>query len=192
MLTGDLVLMHGLDVESELIEYVKNSPWSHVTMIVRIEGIESPLIWESSPLSFINDMLLETKKSGARIVSLDERLDVGVKKKLYQGFALRRLEVERTCEMIDALRSYIENVHSLPFPTDWELAKSYLKGRLLDEETHLDSIFCAELIAETYMHMGILASNHSPNRYSPKDFSSDVQLPLLQGAKLMKEIMFTL
>jgi hypothetical protein len=191
MLSGDLVLMHGMDMESGIIESVKHSPWSHVAMVVRIDGVDTPLIWESSPLHFIRDMVLETRKSGARIVSLDERLEVGIMKKLYRGFAWRRLEVERTREMMDALRNYIEDVHSLPFPTDWELAKSYLRGRLLDEEAHYDSKFCAELIAETYMHMGLLASDHPPNRYSPKDFSSDVELPLLRNVRLSKEILFS-
>lgn len=189
--TGDLVLMHGLDIESDIIEAVEHSPWSHVAMVLRIYGVDPPLIWESTPLHFIEDVVLHAKKSGARIVSLDDRLRVGITKKLYKGFALRRLVVERTTAMMDALRNYIEQVHSLPFPTDWELTKSYLKGRVLDEEANYDSLFCAELIAETYMHMGLLASDYPPNRYSPKDFSSEVQLPLLKGAQLRKEIKFT-
>lgn len=191
MRTGDLVLLHGLGIESGIIESVKLSHWSHVAMVVRICGVGQPLIWESSPLHFIEDVLLRTRKSGARIVSLDERLRVGIMKKLYSGFALRRLEVERSGDMMDSLRNYIEQVHSLPFPSDWELAKSYVRGRLLDEAAAYDSIFCAELIAETYMHMGLLPVSHPANRYSPKDFSSEVELPLRRNARLAKEILFS-
>ncbi|MRR54643.1 MAG: hypothetical protein EG822_09055 [Deltaproteobacteria bacterium] len=188
LLTGDLVLMQGLNIDSEIIKVVEQSPWSHVAMIIRIRGIDPPLLWESTPLHFLEDKILHAKKSGARIVSLDDRLRIGRMKKLYKVFALRRLKVRRTRFMMDSLRNYIENVHLLPYPTDWELVKSYLKGKLLGERESSSSLFCAELIAETYMHMGLLAFDHPPNWYSPKDFSSEVQLPFLKKARLQKEI----
>jgi hypothetical protein len=191
LLTGDLVLMQGLDIESDIIQVVEHSPWSHVAMVIRINGVDSPFIWESTPLHFLEDIVLHSKKSGARIVSLDDRLRIGIVKKLYKAYALRRLAARRTSDMMDKLKSYIENVHSLPYPTDWELAKSYLKGRFLDEKVNLPSLFCAELIAETYMHMGLLDFDHPPNWYSPKDFSSEVTLPLLKRARLQKELVFS-
>jgi hypothetical protein len=191
LLTGDLVLMQGLGIESEIIKVVEHSPWSHVAMIIRISGVDPPLLWESTPLHFLEDTVLHSKKSGARIVSLDERLRIGGMKKLYKVFALRRLKVSRTRIMMDRLRNYIENVHLLPFPTDWGLVKSYLKGKFLGEKEGAPSLFCAELVAETYMHMGLLAFDHPSNWYSPKDFSSEVQLPLLKNARLQKEIVFS-
>lgn len=191
LLTGDLVLMQGLDIESEIIEVVEHSPWSHVAMVIRISGIDPPLLWESTPLHFLEDIVLHSKKSGARIVSLDDRLLTAGMKKLYKAFALRRLKVRRTRVMMDKLRNYIENVHLLPFPTDWELATSYFKGRFLGEKESFKSLFCAELIAETYMYMGLLPFDHPPNWYSPKDFSSEVQLPLLKNAQLQKEIIIS-
>ncbi len=189
--TGDLILMHGVDVESSIIRLAELSPWSHVAMVVRVPDLGPPLIWESTPLHFIEDVVLHTKKSGARIVSLDDRLRVAVTKKFYSRFAVRRLDVERTPEMISALQEYIERVHNLPFPSTWELARDYVKGRFFDEEARFDHVYCAELVAETYMHMGVLAADHPPNRYAPKDFSSEVDLPLLKGARLLKEIFFT-
>jgi len=189
--TGDLVLMQGLGIESDVIKAVEHSHWSHVAMVLQICGVDQPLIWESTPLHFLEDQVLHSKKSGARIVSLDDRLRLGVEKKLYKDFALRRLKVKRTHDMMDKLRSYIENVHLLPYPTDWELATSYFRGKVLDEKVNIPSMFCAELIAETYMHMGLLDFDHPPNGYSPKDFSSAVKLPLLKSATLEKELLFS-
>jgi hypothetical protein len=191
LLTGDLVLMQGVDIESDIIRALEYSRWSHVAMVIRMGGVDPPLLWESTPLHFLEDIVLHSKKSGARIVSLDERLRSGVTRRLYKAFALRRLKVDRTEEMMGRLREYIENVHLLHFPSDWELVKSYFKGRILDEETASPSLFCAELVAETFMEMGLLATDHPANRYSPKDFSSAVKLPLQKGARLQKEIIFS-
>ena len=67
-----------------------------------------------------------------------------------------------TGEIVPPLQEYIEKVHRLSYPTHWELAKDYVKGRFLDEETNCNHIYCAELVAETYMHLGILATDHPP------------------------------
>lgn len=189
--TFDIVLLKGVGIESDLIKVVELSPWTHVAMVIRIADCDLPLIWESTPLKFIDDVLLHTRKSGARIVSLDDRLRIAIEKKFYDRFAVRKLDVERTPAMFAALQDYIERVHRLSFPTLWELAKDYVKGRFLDEQTNCDHIYCAELVAETYMHLGLLATDHPPNRYSPKDFSSEVRLPLLRGARLLDEIIFS-
>jgi hypothetical protein len=191
LLTGDLVLMQGVDVESDIIRALEHSPWSHVAMVIRMGGVDPPLLWESTPLHFLEDVVLHSRKSGARIVSLDERLRSGVTRKLYRAFALRRLKTARSDDMLEGLRQYIENVHLLPFPSDWELARLYIKGRILDEKSQHSSLYCAELIAETYMRMGLLAPEHPANWYIPKDFSSDRRLPLLKKARLQKEILFS-
>jgi len=61
----------------------------------------------------------------------------------------------------------------------------------------LTSLFCSELLAETYIRMGLLPEDpkHPSNEYTPKDFSSDAPataLPLQKGAKLSKEIILTI
>lgn len=192
MSTGDIILMHGLDFESGIIELAEFSPWSHVAMVIRTGKRDPPLLWESTPLRFAEDVVLHARKSGARIVSLEDRLRIGLTRRLYSRFAWRRLEAESTSDMLDALRDYIEQVHLIRFPSTWELANDYIKGRLLDETAMFDHAFCAELVAATYMHMGLLAPDHPPNSYTPKDFSSEGKLPLLKGARLLEEVYFEL
>ncbi len=192
MSTGDIILMHGVDIESDIIQLAELSTWSHVAMVIRIGVNDPPLLWESTPLHFTEDVELHIRMSGARIVSLDDRLRIGMARRLYSKFALRRLEAKLTEDMLRVLQNYIEQVHGLRFPTTWELAKDFIKGRLLDETASFDRVFCAELVADTYKHLGLLSTDHPPNRYTPKDFSSEGRLKLLKGACLSKEVYFAL
>jgi len=190
LMTGDIVLFHGLGWESDIIEVVELSQWTHVAMVFRAPEIDYPLIWESTPLQFIEDKAIHIKKAGARLVSLDERLAVAVEKRLYGRFAVRRLEVVRTEDMIETLKKFISGkVHLLPFPSDWKMMIEFLRGRLLmEEKPRTYNVYCAELVAETYKQMGLLSHEVPSNSFLPKDFSSKMKLTLLKDAKLGEEI----
>src|SRR5512136_1298815 len=88
LMTGDIVLFHGLGWDSGVVQFLEQSRWTHVGMVVRVPEIEYPLIWESFPFEFVEDVILHERKSGARLVSLDERLAVGVEKKLFNKVAV--------------------------------------------------------------------------------------------------------
>ena len=190
LLTGDIVLFHGLGWENDIIEVVELSQWTHVAMVVRAPEIDYPLIWESTPLQFIEDKAMHKKKAGARLVSLDERMAVAIEKRLCDRFAVRHLEVVRTEEMIISLRKFISGkVHELLYPSYWKMLLEFLRGRLLKEEkAWANDVFCAELLAETYKQMGLLSHDVPSNSFLPKDFCSKVELSLLNGAKLGDEI----
>jgi len=51
------------------------------------------------------------------------------------------------------------------------------------------SIFCTELIAETYRRMGLLPETPPPSAYLPLDFSERRKIPLLKGASLGREVL---
>lgn len=57
------------------------------------------------------------------------------------------------------------------------------KPYLIDMHTE----FCSELIAQTYIEMGLLSKENIPEGFSPKSFSSQVNM-ILNNAKLEKEI----
>jgi len=190
LMTGDIVLFHGLGWESDIIKVVELSQWTHVAMVVKAPEIDYPLIWESTPLQFIEDKAMHIKKGGARLVSLDERLAVAVEKRLYGRFAVRRLEVVRTEEMMETLKIFISGkVHNLPYPSDWKMLLEFLRGRMLKEEkARTNNVYCAELVAETYKQMGLLSHDAPSNSFTPKDFSSKGALTLLKDAKFGEEI----
>jgi hypothetical protein len=187
--TGDLVLFHGLDLESEFIEFVEHSIWSHVGMVVRMPCLEYPLLWESTPLHYLTDPLLHQRKSGPRVVSLDDRLVVSMSKGLYNRFLVRRLEVNRSKDMFNNLANFISEVHWMTFPAEWVVIRDFLEGRFLQSVPGVRrSFYCSELVAETYMRMGLLPKTPPSNAYMPKDFAPGGHLPLHMGAKLGKDI----
>jgi len=129
LMTGDILLFHGLGWDSGVVQFLVQSQWTHVGMVVRIPEIGYPLLWESFPFKFVEDVILHENKSGARLVSLDESLAVGVAKGLFRTVAVRHLRVVRTPEMIDALREFIHGMfHKLQYPGDWEMLLEYLLG----------------------------------------------------------------
>lgn len=193
-MTGDIVLFHGLGWDSDVIEILEQSRWTHVGMVVRTPGIGYPLLWESFPFTFVEDVLLHENKSGARLVSLDERLAVGVEKGLFDTVAVRHLRVERSQEMVAALKEFIHGMfHTMAYPGDWEMLLEYLLGKFFREEkAGTREVQCAELVAETYKQMGLLAPDELSNSFVPKDFSSEGRLSLLLGAELGEECILIL
>ena len=190
--TGDLVLFHGLDLESALIEFLEHSQWSHVGMVVRLPCLNYPLLWESTPLHFLTDPLLHQAKSGPRLVSLDDRLRLSLDRGLYNRFMVGHLQVSRNPDMLSALTRFIAEVHRLSFPGSWEMLKEFLEGRLLNRQPETRrSFYCAELVAESYMRMGLLPDSPPSNAYLPKDFTAQGHLPLLQGARLAPSLPFS-
>ena len=158
-------------------------------MIVRMPGNPAPLIWESTPVDTIADVELKEKRSGAQLVYLRERLET------YETdvFAIRYLKVVRDAAMMKNLFNFIYYAHTLPFPDNLEMftkviwAKIF--GRFYRMKSRYKNIFCTELVAESYMRMGLLPLSPPPSAYMPVDFSVRKELPLLKGAYLGSEVM---
>ncbi len=280
--TGDIILFHGDEEVSKIIEFIENCQWSHVGMAVRPSdiGLEAdcgsrPLLWHSTPsLKGIIDVGTKAEReAGPEIVYLEDVL------RLLKDYgylvAFRRLDSNTTQDMMKALRQYIETVHADGFPTIAQMVVEYLEsslksilnrlfrkgtgdgaspevdgsfeGQLLDfletkvkglcingvdaclmEKILPDSLmyrwlaefkdtadqvnrtqqnsgdgirkllskklsthFCSELVAETYMHMGLLPDDTVPRSFSPKSFSSQGDSALKGHARLEKEIVIS-
>ena len=100
--TGDILLFKGL-YYNRWGERSVATDWTHVGMIVRMPGYSIPLIWESTPLENVPDQELRSKKSGAQLVSLRERLE----KYETDVYAIRFLRVIRDASMLNKLYSFI-------------------------------------------------------------------------------------
>jgi hypothetical protein len=106
---------------------------------------------------------------------------------------LRQLDPAVTREMEDALLRTIARLDGTPFPSTTGLATRWLAGRApaLRHEapgTSLETAYCAEVLAETYQAMGLLAGNHRPNWYDAGRFWSGNDLGLSAGFRLGGEI----
>ena len=62
-------------------------------------------------------------------------------------------------------------------------------SRLYRMKKRYKNIFCSELVAESYIRMGLLPDVPPPSAYMPVDFSSRNKLHLLKGAHLSGEVL---
>ncbi|SCW60671.1 hypothetical protein SAMN04487970_101993 [Paenibacillus tianmuensis] len=187
--TGDLLFCHGIFPEALQIEAIERSPWSHVGMVVKLPGVEELLLWESTTMQTLPDVELKRlKKAGPMLVSLRERIATDVSGGHDALFAFRLLEAQRSDGLTVKLKQFIEEVHQASFPSMERMALEYLEGKL-HIQAGGSSLFCSELVAETYMHLGIMDRSHPSNSYQPADFSNRTDLPLCSGCKLSDELL---
>ncbi|NJJ38599.1 hypothetical protein [Paenibacillus apii] len=183
--TGDLILFSGQYEISKLVEKLEGSLWSHVAMVVRIPGIEIPLLWESTALTNLPDVLKNDHLTGPKLVDLQKRLETygsDVTPYVPPRYAVRPLDVERSEEMISSLHTLFTDLHGIPNPGEWEMILEVLEGRIFKIHSKLDNYTCSELVAESYIKMGLLDPNAVINGFMPSDFSSDGHLQLLKGS----------
>ncbi|MFP4979083.1 hypothetical protein ACE6ED_27030 [Paenibacillus sp. CN-4] len=182
--TGDLILFSGQYEISKKVEKLEGSLWSHVGMVVRIPEVEIPLLWESTALTDLPDVLKDDHITGPKLVDLKARMESYGKDLIpyvAPRYAVRPLEVERTGEMISNLHALFTELHGIPNPGEWRMIWDVVLGRYFHLRSKLDCYTCSELVAESFVHMGLLNKNTVINAYMPSDFSSDGHLKLLKG-----------
>lgn len=192
--TGDILLLHGLHASSGVIEMVEDSPWSHVAMVVLARDIgldvgdDQVLLWESDTESPVQDVILGKAKSGPMLVKLTERLKYNFTHGEDSRLSLRYLHTERTPEMFQQFKKVISEVHHATFPDTYHEMLNPAKGRFFHKKTSLDTLFCSELAAYTFIKLGLLTTIHPVNSYFPLDFSDKLSVGLLKRAWLGNEM----
>ncbi len=191
--TGDIVLMHGQYISSHVIEVIEHSLWSHAAIVVLADDIgvdsdEKILLWESNLNTPVKDVILKKSKDGPQLVSLHERMKRNFESKDDSQFAVRHLYFERSQEMFSTFIQVIKNVHASKFPRTKEEMEDPVKGRFFGIQTSQKFMFCSELVAYTYIQLGLLSGIHPTNSYIPSDFSERLSVGLLNRAYLGNEI----
>ena len=67
-------------------------------------------------------------------------------------------------------------------------ANVLLAGRVRRRDVSKETIYCAELLAATYQHMGVLPKRRPPSWYDPGKFWSGDQIEMAEGYSLGEEI----
>lgn len=167
--TGDIILFHQDGLISKLIELFTEAHFSHVGMVVREED-GSLHLWQSFE-----------PEGGVVMDALPGFLEKYAKD--YKGvyFDARRLQMDRSPDLWDALPAFVEEMNGRPFPTLWGMIKHFVEGKL-GIDSGEKTFFCSDLIADTFMRVGLLAKKPPPNFYAPKNFSTSKDLHLLLGA----------
>ena len=186
--TGDLVFLHGTSDAGVMIEKLEElagwPPYSHVGMVIndgddlylwdaRVEEIASRTRTATDP----DNRIYKTVHTGCRVSVLDDVLAYYATKVDVKGFWVRQLTSGVSQDRFGALRRFINRVDGQPFPTGpgkepdvsglgLNFAAGQDKGSLF-----FGTYFCAQLVADSYMHMGLLAMEAFPaNGYSPAHF----------------------
>lgn len=173
---GDLVLFSGKGVCSFFIKLFSVSIYSHVGMIIEDPNYTSILLFESTGLSNIKN-IFGKKISGVQTVYLRDRI------KSYKGdIYIKKLNIERTEEMYKSFDEFRKKVSGRSYEkSKLELLKSAIDFLcFFKNKKNLKSIFCSELIAESYKVMKLLDQKISSNEYIPRDFSHN-KIFLLKG-----------
>jgi hypothetical protein len=199
--TGDLFFLHTTSAAGVMIErleqYAGLPPYSHIAMVIK-DGNDLYL-WDApgggdcfhDPYEPDRDNRIHglPVHTGCRVSVLDDvlayyatRVDVG-------GFWVRQLAPPVSPDQFVALRRFINRVDGLPFLVQFgysELFENFIAGRK-GEWLFFGTYFCSQLVADSYMHMGLLSMDHlPPNAYTPAAFGTndDRSLPLVPPARL--------
>ena len=203
--TGDVWLFRGRSTADRAIQTLTNAPVNHVGMAVVLDDLP-PLMWHAELGRSLTDLWTGTKQRGVQLHDLHDAVVVW-HHKYGQRAWLRQLDRPVTLEMEDAVLRSVARLDGTPFPTTARLAGRWFGGRLptvrtlpslrarsgggqvpAQEETALDTVYCAEVVALTYEAMGLVAGGKRPSWYDPGRFWSGDDLDLVGGYSLGGEI----
>ncbi len=201
--TGDLFAFQGKSASDWMIQMAEGAPYSHVGMVYR-DG-DKLYFWDA-PGAGRNfpDPITGTTHSGCRVAPLDKLSAATGEEGILDYYMsvevdlfVRQLAAPLERKQLAALEIFFHRASGAPFPgrdvrlpaqfgPAAGLTLSYLLGLGLNL-TLAGTFFCAQLIAETYMRMGLLPIAPYPaNAYNPANFmsSSPEQLPLIAPHRL--------
>lgn len=183
---GDILLFSGTSLFSYSIRAFTQSRWSHCGMVVyRPEFGPNAQIWDVSKKHFGGEVAL---------YDLQERIAAYTGAIAYRP--LMRADKKRGLDKGDVKQfdAVYQALIGRPYETSkLELFKAAFDPKILSYELamnapDLSSIFCGELIAETYQQLGLLDRALSANEYVPADFGDQHLTNLEKGYYLADEI----
>jgi len=184
--TGDIWLFRGGSLADRAIRAATNSPVNHVGMVVAIDDLP-PLLWHAELGRSLPDVWTGKHQRGVQLHMLadavrtwEERYEQRAWMRQLQGGTIAR-------EHEDRLMETIERFDGRPFPTTPGLVRQWLVGRFRRSLSN-EAIYCAELVATTYQHMGLLPSKRPASWYDPGRFWSGDQIELVPPFALGSEI----
>ncbi len=184
--TGDVWLFRGHSFADYAIRTLTNSPVNHVGMVVALDDLP-PLLWHAELGRSLPDVWTGALQRGVQLHRLSDAV-ITWEKRYGQRAWTRPLKgtIERHQE--DALMETIERFDGRAFPTTPGLIRQWARGRYRRQESSLEAIYCAELVATTFQAMGILPATRPASWYDPGRFWSGDRIPMLSPFSLGDEI----
>jgi hypothetical protein len=184
--TGDIWLFRGGSIADRAIRAATNSPVNHVGMVVAIDDLP-PLLWHAELGRSLPDVWTGQHQRGVQLHMLTDAVRTWEERYKQRGW-MRQLKggaVSR--EQEDRLMETIERFDGRPFPTTPGLVRQWMVGRFRRSASN-EAIYCAELVATTYQHMGLLPKRRPASWYDPGRFWSgdriELEPPFALGAEI--------
>jgi hypothetical protein len=198
--TGDVWLFRGRSLADRAIQTVTNSPVNHVGMVVALDDLP-PLLWHAELGRSLPDVWTGERQRGVQLHRLADAVATWTGRYGQRAW-VRQLEGELERHHEDRLMEMIERFDGRPFPTALGLARQWLTGRfaarpglgrlrrdrVLGPSSSLESVYCAELVAATYQHMGLLPAQRPASWYDPGRFWSGDRIELVPPFALAGEV----
>jgi hypothetical protein len=194
--TGDIWVFRGTSRADRAIRGLTNAPVNHVGMAVAIDDLP-PLMWHAELGRSLPDMWTGKLQRGVQLHDLRAAVLQWGQRYGQRGW-VRQLSGELTKEHEDGLLRAIARLDGTPFPSTAALAGRWLRGRVPqlrraaadddEPEASLTTAYCAEVVALTFVEMGLLPDDHRPSWYDPGRFWSGDDLDLAPGFALGGEI----
>lgn len=183
--TGDIWLFRGTALADWTIRTATNSPVNHVGMVVALDDLP-PLLWHAELGRSLPDVWTGQRQRGVQLHRLADAVTTW-NARYRQRAWVRQLDgpIERYHE--DRLMEIIDRFDGRPFPTTLGLLRGWLTSRTR-RRSSLEAVFCAELVATTYQHMGLLPSTRPASWYDPGRFWSGDHIALVPPYALSAEI----
>jgi hypothetical protein len=186
--TGDVWLFRGRSMADVAIRTLTNSPVNHVGMVVAIDDLP-PLLWHAELGRSLPDVWTGERQRGVQlhllrdaVTTWNERYGQRAWVRMLEGGTIERAHEDRLMEVIDRF-------DGRPFPTMPRLARSWATARFRRRSSSsLETIYCAELVATTFQHMGLLPSGRPASWYDPGRFWSGDRIELVAPFELGGEI----
>lgn len=183
--TGDVWLFRGKTLADRAIRAATNSPVNHVGMVVALDDLP-PLLWHAELGRSLPDVWTGEHQRGVQLHLLAEAVS-NWNERYGQRAWVRQLEGEIERHHEDRLMEIIDRFDGRPFPTTLGLVRQWATGRLR-RSSSLETVYCAELVATTYQHMGLLPARRPASWYDPGRFWSGDRIELVAPFALAGEL----
>jgi len=186
--TGDVWLFRGRSIADRAIQTLTNSPVNHVGMVVALDDLP-PLLWHAELGRSLPDVWTGERQRGVQLHRLDEAVTTWSQKYDQRGWVRQLTGGTLEREREDRLMEVIERFDGKAFPTMLSLAGRWVTGRVRRRpNAPLETIYCAELVATTYQHMGLLPEKRPASFYDPGAFWSGDRIELVAPFRLAPEV----
>ena len=183
--TGDIWLFRGRSIADRAIQAMTNSPVNHVGMVVALDDLP-PLLWHAELGRSLPDVWTGQRQRGVQLHRLADAVNVW-SERYGQRAWVRHLQGQLEREHEDRLMEVIARFDGRAFPSSLGLVRQWVTGRVR-RRSKLETIYCAELVATTYQHMGLLPSKRPASWYDPGRFWSGDRIELVAPFSLGGEV----